>query len=141
MQCIAVQSNNSKTFKIIQAFQLCVLNKNELSFFKLCYFVYKYKICTQCTIFLFLSVTKTLRYKSIRIEKEIANHIVNFNSYKLCLSDIFDGQAYWSHTGHNCNWAFSSWCSLQQVSTTIKSGPGFTKGLKEKIVITLREKS
>ena len=30
------------------------------------------------------------------IGKEIANHIVNFNSYKLCLSDTFDGQEYWT---------------------------------------------
>ena len=35
-----------------------------------------------------------------RLGKDIPNHIVNFNSYKLCLSDIFDGQEY-SITGHN----------------------------------------
>ena len=26
------------------------------------------------------------------------------------------------NTGHDSNWAFSSWCSLQQMSTTINSG-------------------
>ena len=35
MQYISVQSNNSKTFEIIQAVQLCLPNQNKLSFFKL----------------------------------------------------------------------------------------------------------
>ena len=43
------------------------------------------------------SLTSKTLQKYHRRGKNIANHIiVNFNSYKLCLSDIFDGQEYWT---------------------------------------------
>ena len=100
MQCISVQSNDSKTFEIIQAFQLCLSNKmschssNFVTLFIGTRFapIYDFQFCSSLT-------SKTLQNKKYhRIGKDIANHIVNFNSYKLCLSDIlvFDGQEYWT---------------------------------------------
>ena len=50
-------------------------------------------LSASCFPFCSSLISKTLQ-KYHRIGKYIANHIVNFNSYKLCLSDIFDGQEY-----------------------------------------------